>query len=218
MVLALKMWLYSDSMRKMRERMALISIQRFFKAKLNAMRSSQRASEKPQPARAFDVDLNERPALPPPTRAPAQPSFPSVHGEVAPSALRPQAATAEARPQRGSAPTAHAQPPLLGSAAKPESGRGLEASAAKTAAPESRPLSRSTPRALKHESMKSREPECDPAVREVLESLGLGRYAPNFAVEQVDLAALRLLSEHDLAEMKLSKEARVMLKTKLSSA
>lgn len=49
---------------------------------------------------------------------------------------------------------------------------------------------------------------CDPQVVRLLEMLGLGRYAKNFADEEVDMSALRLLRENDLVHLRLPDSAR----------
>lgn len=52
------------------------------------------------------------------------------------------------------------------------------------------------------------EQKCDPRVEHLLKMLGLERYAPRFAREEIDLVALRLLTDDDLAALSIPDAAR----------
>jgi len=58
---------------------------------------------------------------------------------------------------------------------------------------------------------------CDPAVEELLLSLNLGKFIKKFAAEDIDMAALKMMSEFDLAEISVSKGARVKIRAKVAS-
>jgi len=71
-----------------------------------------------------------------------------------------------------------------------------------TAAETQRKISRTIPRQQKRQRhcLVPTRPSVplDPPLKTFLEALGLGRYAERFAKEEIDLDALRLLSDHDL--------------------
>lgn len=50
--------------------------------------------------------------------------------------------------------------------------------------------------------------ELDPKVKSFLDALGLARYAPKFAAEEIDLDALRLLTDNDLTALRIPDAAR----------
>jgi hypothetical protein len=61
------------------------------------------------------------------------------------------------------------------------------------------------------------EPRCDPKVQELLLSLGLGKFIKKFAAEEIDMTALKMMSEFDMAEINISKGARVKIRNKVAS-
>lgn len=80
------------------------------------------------------------------------------------------------------------------------------------------PLGREPTREPRRNPRPRREPpSADPAVRRLLRLLGLDRYAPVFAKEEVDLAALRLLQDHDFAGLRVPDAARRRIAAALQS-
>jgi len=192
MALALSLWTFSDSLRGMRERAALRTLQRAFKAYLAnknlerqrsegiAVPSSPRVAERLASARELDSRLNE------PLDPPAAP-------DLAPIASPPPSATAAYSADNSETPPWE---PL--------------ARASQPAAPRSRIQPTTT-------SDAAASTMCDPEVLAVLSALGLGKYASNFGREEVDMEALFLMSEFDLAELHLKKGARVKLRAKVAA-
>jgi len=264
MVLALKLWLFSDSLRGVREKYALFVLQRFFRrskggyglayekvenhfaagsdgvpvamAKLCSCEAafahdavvchkcgrkrekeplgsaplvqaesgapaaaedvppSPRVAEKLSQARDLDSKLNTAPAAPsvqPSVNASASPvasvNSPDVHSAHVP------ASSAVASSDEG-----------------PMDLEGEAQSWPKPIAPPQRSPSSSP-------SSAPARVRCDPAVEALLKSLGLTKYIQHFADEEVDMTSLQLMSEFDLAELKLTKGARVKVKAKLVS-
>lgn len=170
--LALDLWLFSDSLRFMRERAAIHVLRRFFAAHRPTNRSALLPPAPLLPGRlheAIELDAKLNPAEGP---------------------LLLEASTSD--PENG--PLADALAPQLASSPT-VSGSGSTGHVLVRAG--SMPM--------------SRDPG-DPRVAALLESIGIGKYVARFFEEEVDMAGLRMMSEHDFAELGLTKGARVKLR------
>ena len=176
--LALDLWLFSDSLRFMRERAAVHVLRRFFAAHRPTNRAellppAPLLSGRLQGAIELDAKLN------PDVRLIEEASSSSQNnGNSQPEESQPVATSV---PQPGSSPTV----------------------------PGSRSLGNALVRAGSIPI--SRDPG-DPRVAALLESIGIGKYVARFFEEEVDMTGLRLMSEHDFAELGLTKGARVKLR------
>lgn len=180
--LALDLWLFSDSLRFMRERAAIHVLRRFF------------ATHRP----------TNRPSLLPPTPTPLLSG--RLHDAI-----------------ELDAKLNHAEGPLLEASVssssqhngdnEPEGGPLADALAPQLASTPTVLGSGSADHVLvRADSIPiSRDPG-DPRVAALLESIGIGKYVARFFEEEVDMAGLRMMSEHDFAELGLTKGARVKLR------
>jgi len=222
MMLAFELWRFADSLRDVREKLALRTLQRFMKRRherLHRMAKEENNQGKPH------ISLTTRSSEENSGQLGARGEAAAVSKMTTPSPrmaekldsarqLDSQLNPAHAKLTRSSPGTA-APSATAGSARSAKAlgaGESTPPPPAITAEKAPPPPER---RSIHPPSQDNRPVKCDPEVEMLLRSLGLEKYAPGFAAEEVDMTALRLMSEYDLAEMNIAKGSRVKLRAAL---